>query len=46
MIDPLLTEWDYGDYEGVTTDEIRAKRPGWDLWIDGCPGGESPDAVL
>jgi probable phosphoglycerate mutase len=45
-VDPLLTEWDYGDYEGLTTKEIRAERPGWELWNDGCPGGESPVAVL
>jgi len=36
-----LLEWDYGDYEGQTTAEIRADRPGWLLWRDGCPGGES-----
>jgi len=35
-----LMEWDYGDYEGLTTPEIRARRPGWSLWRDGCPGGE------
>ncbi|WP_412544216.1 histidine phosphatase family protein [Longispora sp. K20-0274] len=40
-----LAEWDYGDYEGVTTADIRATRPGWDLWRDGCPGGESPAQV-
>ena len=36
-----LQEWDYGDYEGLTTDEIRADRAGWTLWRDGCPGGET-----
>ena len=36
-----LREWDYGDYEGRTTPDIRAERPGWYLWRDGCPGGES-----
>jgi broad specificity phosphatase PhoE len=36
-----LMEWDYGDYEGLTTAQILATRPGWDLWRDGCPGGES-----
>lgn len=36
-----LREWDYGDYEGMRSDEIRAERPGWLLWRDGCPGGES-----
>jgi probable phosphoglycerate mutase len=45
-VTPLLMEWDYGDYEGVTTHEIREKRPDWDLWRDGCPGGESPEQVL
>jgi broad specificity phosphatase PhoE len=35
-----LLEWDYGDYEGITTKEIREGRPGWFLWRDGCPGGE------
>src|SRR5579884_2073808 len=35
MIDPDLQEWDYGGYEGLTTKEIRAKRPGWFLWRDG-----------
>ena len=36
-----LLEVDYGDYEGLTTQEIRASRPGWDLFRDGCPGGET-----
>lgn len=36
-----LVEWDYGAYEGATTDEIRSERPGWTLWADGVPGGES-----
>ena len=40
-----LREWDYGEYEGLTTPEIRAGRPDWDLWRDGCPGGETPDQV-
>ncbi|HEV2361233.1 MAG TPA: histidine phosphatase family protein [Acidimicrobiales bacterium] len=40
-----LAEWDYGDYEGLTTPEIRERNPGWDLWSDGCPGGESPEEV-
>lgn len=42
---PELMEWDYGDYEGRTTHDIRADRPGWLLWRDGCPGGETPDHV-
>jgi probable phosphoglycerate mutase len=40
-----LGEWDYGDYEGLTTPEIRERRPDWDLWRDGCPGGEDAAAV-
>ena len=36
-----LVEWDYGDYEGRTTAEIRAERPGWDLWTHGVVGGET-----
>jgi probable phosphoglycerate mutase len=40
-----LREWDYGDYEGVTTAEIRATRPDWSVWVDGCPGGETADDV-
>jgi broad specificity phosphatase PhoE len=37
---PELREWDYGDYEGRTTPDIRAQRPGWWLWADGVPDGE------
>ena len=40
-----LQEWDYGTYEGVKTNEILAERPGWQLFRDGCPGGESPEQV-
>ncbi|MGH2914341.1 MAG: histidine phosphatase family protein [Solirubrobacteraceae bacterium] len=40
-----LREWDYGDYEGLTTPQIREQRPTWDLWRDGCPGGEGPAEV-
>ena len=40
-----LVEWDYGDYEGRTTPDIRAERPDWYLWRDGCPSGESPADV-
>ena len=36
-----LHEWDYGDYEGITTKEIHVSRPGWQLFRDGAPGGES-----
>ena len=39
-IDPDLMEWDYGAYEGLTSAEIRERRPGWNLWQDGVPGGE------
>ena len=41
-IEPDLAEWDYGDYEGRRLVEIRNGRPGWNLFRDGCPGGESP----
>jgi probable phosphoglycerate mutase len=40
-ITPDLREWEYGDYEGVTTAEIRETRPGWTVFTDGCPGGET-----
>jgi broad specificity phosphatase PhoE len=40
-----LLEWDYGDYEGLTTAQIQARRPGWSLWRDGCPGGEDAAQV-
>jgi broad specificity phosphatase PhoE len=40
-----LLEWDYGEYEGITTPAIREQRPDWYLWRDGAPGGESPDDV-
>jgi len=42
---PDLIEWDYGDYEGLRSAEIRARRPDWRLFRDGCPGGESPQDV-
>ena len=41
-IEPDLAEWDYGDYEGQRSVEIRKGRPDWNLFRDGCPGGESP----
>jgi broad specificity phosphatase PhoE len=44
-VDEDLAEWDYGAYEGVTTDGIRRSAAGWDLWRDGCPGGESPQEI-
>jgi probable phosphoglycerate mutase len=40
-----LTEWDYGIYEGRRTDEIQRQRPGWHLFRDGCPGGESVKGI-
>ena len=45
VIDPDLAEWDYGSYEGRRTSEIRAERPGWYIFRDGCPGGEIPEQV-
>lgn len=44
-IDPDLVEWNYGRYEGLRTAEILAERPDWQLFRDGCPGGESPAEV-
>ena len=43
--DPDLTEWDYGRYEGLRSAEILAERPDWQLFRDGCPGGESPSQI-
>jgi len=45
VIDPDLVEWNYGEYEGLRTKEIHAERPDWQLFRDGCPGGESPSDV-
>ena len=44
-VDRDLVEWNYGDYEGLRTAEIHDKRPEWQLFRDGCPGGESPDQI-
>ena len=44
-MDSDLVEWNYGEYEGRRTAEIRAERPDWQLFRDGCPGGESPQQV-
>jgi probable phosphoglycerate mutase len=44
-VDPDLAEWDYGDYEGQVSADIRKMRPNWDLFRDGCPGGETPAQV-
>lgn len=43
--DENLAEWDYGDYEGLRTAEIHEQHPAWDVWMDGCPGGEAPSDV-
>jgi len=45
VIQEDLREWDYGEYEGLTTPQIRERQPDWVLWRDGCPGGESPQQV-
>jgi probable phosphoglycerate mutase len=45
VIEPTLAEWDYGDYEGLSSAEIVAQRPGWNVYRDGCPGGESAAQV-
>ena len=42
---PDAAEWNYGEYDGLTSEEIEERRPGWDLWRDGCPGGESAQDV-
>jgi broad specificity phosphatase PhoE len=43
--EPLLVEWNYGEYEGRTSDEIRCERPDWELFLHGCPNGETPKDV-
>jgi broad specificity phosphatase PhoE len=45
VTDHNLVEWNYGDYEGLTPKQIHATRPGWLIFRDGCPGGETPDQV-
>jgi probable phosphoglycerate mutase len=45
VVNDDLVEWDYGDYEGRTTDEVRRGNPGWNLFVDGAPGGENADDV-
>lgn len=50
QITEAIREWDYGDYEGLTSKHIQAERkeqgqPVWDIWKDGCPGGESPEEI-
>jgi probable phosphoglycerate mutase len=44
-VEPDLIEWNYGEYEGLRTEEIRLTRPGWSVFRDGCPGGETPDQI-
>ncbi|MFO0824265.1 MAG: histidine phosphatase family protein [Gemmataceae bacterium] len=44
-IDRDLVEWDYGKYEGLKSPEIRAERPDWELFRDGCPGGETLEQI-
>lgn len=44
-VNPLISEWDYGDYEGTTTVEIRKAVPNWLVWTHGCPGGETSAQV-
>ncbi|MGE0295868.1 acid phosphatase [Pseudonocardia sp.] len=44
-VDDRLAEWDYGDYEGLTTAQIREHVPGWTVWTDPCPNGETAEQV-
>ena len=44
-VEPDLAEWDYGDYEGQRSQEIRREHPDWNVWRDGCPHGETPAAM-
>jgi len=45
VVDPDLREWNYGEYEGLTPQQIDEKRPGWLIFRDGCPGGETPEQI-
>ncbi len=44
-VDDDLAEWHYGEFEGLTSNQIRERWPGWRVWFNGCPGGESADQV-
>jgi probable phosphoglycerate mutase len=45
VVEPDLVEWNYGAYEGLTSQQIHEQAPGWLIFRDGCPGGEAPDQV-
>ena len=45
VVDPDLVEWDYGRFEGLVLKQVQRAQPGWELYRDGCPEGESPDDV-
>jgi probable phosphoglycerate mutase len=45
QLEPLAMEWNYGEYEGITTAQIHERNPGWLIWTDGAPGGETVDEV-
>ena len=45
VVEPDLKEWNYGEYEGLTPKQIHDKKPGWMIFRDGCPGGETPAQI-